>query len=78
MWNVTGYDWTAPSAEQIERTVTARVRGGNVILLHDGGHKGMGADRSGTVQATDRLLGKYKKEGYEFVTVAEMMAEDRG
>jgi peptidoglycan/xylan/chitin deacetylase (PgdA/CDA1 family) len=77
MWNVTGYDWTAPSAEHIERTVTARVRGGNVILLHDGGHKALGADRSSTVKATDRLIGKHKEEGYDFVTVAEMMADDR-
>jgi peptidoglycan/xylan/chitin deacetylase (PgdA/CDA1 family) len=77
MWNVTGYDWTAPSAEYIERTVTTRVRGGNVILLHDGGHKVLGADRSSTVQATDRLIRKHKEEGYDFVTVTEMMAKDR-
>src|SRR6202140_2465214 len=54
MWSVTGYDWNAPSAEQIERKVTNRVRGGDVILLHDGGHLEMGADRSRTIAATDR------------------------
>ncbi len=32
MWNVTGYDWNAPTAEYIERKVTAKVRGGNIIL----------------------------------------------
>ncbi len=73
MWNVTGYDWNAPSAEHVERKVTARVRGGNVILLHDGGHVALGADRSGTVEATDRLIAKYKTEGFGFVTVPEMM-----
>src|SRR5882724_2252464 len=59
MWNVTGYDWNAPSAEHIERKVTGRIRGGNVILLHDGGHRVFGADRSYTVIATDRLIARY-------------------
>jgi peptidoglycan/xylan/chitin deacetylase (PgdA/CDA1 family) len=73
MWNVTGYDWDATSAEHIERNVTSRVRGGNVILLHDGGHRVFGADRSYTVTATDRLISRYQSEGYEFVTIPEMM-----
>jgi peptidoglycan-N-acetylglucosamine deacetylase len=73
MWNVTGYDWNAPSVDHIERNVTGKVRGGNVILLHDGGHRAFGADRSHTVAATDRLVSRYKAEGYEFVTIPEMM-----
>jgi peptidoglycan-N-acetylglucosamine deacetylase len=73
MWNVTAYDWDATSAEHIERKVTSRLRGGNVILLHDGGHRVFGADRSYTVTATDRLISRYKSEGYEFVTIPEMM-----
>ncbi len=75
MWNVTGYDWNAPPASAIERKVTKQIRGGDVILLHDGGHKQMGADRSQTVLATDHLLTRYKSEGYEFVTVSQMMAQ---
>ena len=75
MWNVTGRDWNAPSAEYIEQRVRRQIRGGDVILLHDGGHQGMGADRSHTVIATDRLIARYKGEGYEFVTVPEMMEE---
>ncbi len=73
MWNVTGYDWTAPPSAVIEQKVSKQIRGGNVILLHDGGHKQMGADRSQTVLATDRLIAKYKLEGYEFATVPQMM-----
>ena len=73
MWNVTGYDWNATSAEHIERKVTSQVRGGDVILLHDGGHREFGADRSYTITATDRLISRYKAEGYEFVTVPAMM-----
>jgi peptidoglycan/xylan/chitin deacetylase (PgdA/CDA1 family) len=75
MWNVTGYDWNAPPAPVIERKVSRRVRGGDVILLHDGGHRQMGADRSQTVIATDHLIARYKLEGYEFVTIPEMMAK---
>lgn len=74
MWNVTGYDWNAPPAEVIERKVAKQIRGGDVILLHDGGHKHMGADRSQTVLATNILIERYKAEGYEFVTIPQMMA----
>jgi peptidoglycan-N-acetylglucosamine deacetylase len=73
MWNVTGYDWNAPPAAVIERKVANQIRGGDVVLLHDGGHKQMGADRSQTVLATDRLIERYKAEGFEFVTIPQMM-----
>jgi peptidoglycan/xylan/chitin deacetylase (PgdA/CDA1 family) len=77
MWNVTGYDWDAPPAAVIEKKVASRINGGNVILLHDGGHKQMGADRSQTVLATDHLIARYKSEQYEFVTIQQMMEQKR-
>lgn len=75
MWNVTGYDWNAPPASVIEGKVHQRIHadGGDVILLHDGGHREMGADRAQTVIATDNLIQRYKDQGYRFVTVPEMM-----
>ncbi|HEY4905716.1 MAG TPA: polysaccharide deacetylase family protein [Candidatus Sulfotelmatobacter sp.] len=76
MWNVTGYDWNAPPAEVIETKVAKQIRGGDVILLHDGGHKAMGADRSQTVLATDSLIARYKSEDYEFVTISQMMQSE--
>jgi len=75
LWNVTGYDWNAPPAEVIEQKVAKQIRGGNVILLHDGGHKQMGADRAQTILATDHLIQRYKAEGFEFVTIPQMMAQ---
>jgi peptidoglycan/xylan/chitin deacetylase (PgdA/CDA1 family) len=75
MWNVTGYDWNAPPAAVIERKVAKQIHGGDVILLHDGGHQQMGADRSQTVIATDQLIARYQAEGREFVTVPEMLQE---
>ena len=77
MWNVTGYDWNAPPADVIERKVQKQIRGGDVILLHDGGHKQLGADRSQTVLATDHLLSHYKSERYDFVTIHQMLNEAR-
>jgi len=78
MWNVTGYDWNAPPAEVIERKVAKQIRGGDVILLHDGGHKHMGADRAQTVLATEQLIKRRKSEGYEFVTVPQMLKGKTG
>ena len=75
MWSVTGYDWKLTTPEAIEQRVAPQVRGGGVILLHDGGHRHMGVDRSPTVAATERLIARYKSEGYSFVTVPEMMRE---
>ena len=75
MWNVTGYDWSAPPATVIEAKVARRIRegGGDIILLHDGGHRALGAERGQTVIATDNLIRRYKDLGYEFVTMSEMM-----
>jgi len=74
LWNVTGYDWTAPPAAVIEKKVVSQMRGGDVILLHDGGHRAPGADRAQTVIATENLIRQYKDEGWNFVTVEEMRA----
>ena len=73
MWNVTGYDWNAPSAEYIEQKVTAKIRGGDVVLLHDGSHAAFGTDRGKTIAAVEKLLTRYKDADYESVTIPEMM-----
>lgn len=64
MWSVTGYDWSAKSSDSIIEKVTDQVDRrrkpqGEVVLLHDGGHLGFGADRSFTVAATEVLLRQY-------------------
>jgi peptidoglycan-N-acetylglucosamine deacetylase len=73
MWSVTSWDWSAKSSEAIERKVAAQVRGGDVVLLHDGGHAHFGTDRNFTVTATDRLLTRYKSDSYAFRTIPEMV-----
>lgn len=73
MWSVTCYDWKATSAEQVEAHAVRQIKGGDVILLHDGSHKQMGANRAHTVEATDRIIRRYKDQGFEFVTISQMM-----
>jgi peptidoglycan/xylan/chitin deacetylase (PgdA/CDA1 family) len=80
MWNVTGYDWNAPPASVIEKKVVRQVDAakGGIVLLHDGGHRALGADRAQTVIATDNLIRRYKDQGFTFVSVPQMMGVGRG
>jgi len=74
MWNVTCYDWKPTTPERILGHVERQMRGGDVILLHDGGHGKMGANRSRSVEATERIIRKYTDEGYGFATISQMTA----
>ncbi len=77
MWSASGKDWKLPTAEAIEQHAAAQIGGGDVILMHDGGHWRMGVDRAPTVAAAERLISRYRGEGYNFVTVAEMLNEEK-
>jgi peptidoglycan/xylan/chitin deacetylase (PgdA/CDA1 family) len=77
MWSVTGYDWSAKSAQAIVDKVVAQVdsrrqRQSEIVLLHDGGHLGFGADRGFTVEATQQLLDKYAASGKRFVSIPDL------
>jgi len=78
LWNVTGWDWKGKPADYVERKLRQQVRGGDVILLHDGEDIAFGADRSQTVIVTDRLISTYKAQGFEFATIPQMMVEQAG
>ncbi len=77
MWNVTCCDWKAKPADEIVAHAERQIRSGDVILLHDGSHVRMGVDRSRSVEASDRILSRYRGEGYEFVTIPEMMEKQQ-
>ena len=77
MWNITGYDWKLTSPESIEQKVGPKIHGGDVVLLHDGGHAAFGSDRSATVMAVDRLTTRFLAEGYEFASIPKMMDSRR-
>lgn len=72
MWSVTCFDWKATTPAAVMGHATRQIRGGDVIVMHDGGHKRLGADRAHTIQATDELITRYKDEGFEFVRVSEI------
>jgi peptidoglycan/xylan/chitin deacetylase (PgdA/CDA1 family) len=75
MWNVTGHDWNPIGVDGILKNLDAgiaRNRGcgrSSNLLLHDGGHRGMGAARMDTVRAVDRLLTAHAGTASRFVTV---------
>ena len=73
MWTVSSNDWKIYTTDGIERRVASHIRGGDVILMHDGSHVRMGANRTHTVEATDRLIRRLKDQGYDFRVVTEMM-----
>ena len=77
MWNVTCYDWKPKSVDEIVARAERQIHGGDVILLHDGSHVRMGADRSRSVEASDRILSRYLGEGFEFVTIPQMMEKQQ-
>lgn len=76
-WNITAFDWNPLSAEEIlanvTRGITRNQRRGRAsnVLMHDGGHFGIGQPRLPTVEATNRLLQQHQPAGMKFVTVAD-------
>jgi len=74
MWSVTCYDWKRTTADRVEAHALRQIRGGDVVLFHDGGYKAMNADRLHTLEATRRLLVRYKLT-HSFSTIPEWLAE---
>ncbi len=75
MWNVTGHDWDETDADVLTARVQRGIRRnqrrhrGSNILLHDGGHRQLGTDRSITLTATWLLLEAWAGSGLRTVTV---------
>jgi peptidoglycan/xylan/chitin deacetylase (PgdA/CDA1 family) len=74
MWNAMTSDWEERSADRIADRLMQKIamnqrRGlASNIVLHDGGHLGLNADRGPSIGAVDRLLAKYAGT-HKFVTV---------
>jgi peptidoglycan-N-acetylglucosamine deacetylase len=73
-WNAMTNDWAEPSADatagRLIRTIDRLQQRGNAanIVLHDGNHKQLGADRNASVTAASQLLERYKPT-HSFVTL---------
>ena len=74
-WNVMGVDWKGdPAATVATRVVRGvafqrRLGHGSNILLHDGGDRALGIDRTPTLEAVERLLVGFRAEGIRLVGV---------
>lgn len=73
-WSVTCYDWRRTATERSIARHAAHAGPGDIILMHDGNNHVPDADRSRSVAATEDTLEKYSAEGYEFVTVPDLVA----
>lgn len=65
-------DWRRPGVEKIVKKVMQDVHKGNVILMHDSG-----GDRSETLEALPLIIEQLRAEGYQFVTISELMNKSR-
>ncbi|HTX76831.1 MAG TPA: polysaccharide deacetylase family protein [Terracidiphilus sp.] len=79
MWNAMTNDWEERSAERIAETLAARVkatqrrgRAANIVL-HDGGHRMLGADRGPSIRAAEILVDRFRAT-HRFVTVEEWIS----
>ncbi len=68
LWTVDTRDWENRSADDIVKTVTSGVRGGSILLFHDYMSK-----KSHAMEALQILIPKLLSQGYEFVTVSELL-----
>lgn len=67
LWSVDPRDWSCPPTEKVVAQVVSEVKPGSIILLHDGQYP------LPTPQALRAIIDHLRKNGYEFVTVSELL-----
>nr|WP_169275820.1 polysaccharide deacetylase family protein [Bifidobacterium sp. DSM 109958] len=72
LWDIDTLDWKLPGAQAIHDTVMAQAHNGAIVLMHTGG-----GNRQQDVDALPSIIDDLKGQGYEFVTVGELMAMDK-
>ncbi len=68
MWSRWARDWNPQPAGPVIRRLR-RVRGGDIVLLHDGDHRRRLGDRRHTVTAMEYWLPRWRDAGLRFVTL---------
>ena len=71
LWNQDSLDWKRPGASAIVTNALKGITSGSIILMHDGG-----GPRDQDVQALPQIIETLQGQGYEFVTVSELMQSD--
>lgn len=70
-WDVDTEDWQQPGADKIVSNAELGVRPGSIILMHDGG-----GNRDQDLEALPKIIDQLQEEGYEFVTINDLLASD--
>ena len=74
--DVWSWDWTTQNPDKITKTVLKKALSstgaGSIIVLHDGKAENKNANRSGTIEATDRIITALKQDGYQFVRLSDV------
>jgi peptidoglycan-N-acetylglucosamine deacetylase len=68
MWSALCFDWRPQPAERIVSRLE-RVREGDIVLMHDGDHRGLGGDRGHILGGLEHWLPRWRDAGLEFVTI---------
>lgn len=67
LWDVDPLDWCSTDAQQISKKVLSQVKENDIILMHDG--------YESSVTAAFMIVDELKRQGYEFVTVDELILD---
>lgn len=75
LWDITAVDWAELAPREIVSNVVNKIKPGSIILLHDSGDliSFRGGNRASTVKALPEIIDKLRAQGYEFVTVEQMI-----
>lgn len=74
LWTIQLNDWKPETPEVMMEQLAPQFGRGEIILLHDGDGAALGSDRSHTVAVVQQILDTYIPQGYQFVTVSELLA----
>jgi peptidoglycan-N-acetylglucosamine deacetylase len=75
-WDVDLQDWRGTSTTKMMDILADNLHNGAIILLHDSDgvrKKGISASRHQTVEVVEKILRFYTPQGYEFVTISELL-----
>ncbi|MBN4000484.1 polysaccharide deacetylase family protein [Nostoc sp. LPT] len=67
-WSSDSVDYSRPAVPKLINNVFRRAKPGGIVLMHDGG-----GNRSKTVQALPEIIANFRKQGYKFVTIPELL-----
>jgi hypothetical protein len=71
-WMLWDVDWFRPrAADRIVRRIASRVRGGDIIVMHDGDDSAPRKDQRATVDATAQLISLLRARTFAFGTVCQ-------